>query len=272
MNCGEIDQLLDHGLAEPEWPGYAREHVADCPRCRTLLEGMAAMDFGVEPDPAFTARIAADVVSGMKPVQPLPPVPVEAAVLALLAACLGALLAATTGWKGWAGMNGTQRSVIYAATAAALAALAAAVSLEMEPGRVRPRVLRALCWAVPPAALLVVSSLLGWSPGDDFALHAALCFTRGLCTAAVILAGAWVLARRGYYVAHGRAGAAIGLLAGLGGFLSQELYCPLVFVPHTALAHVGLLVFSTVAGFMIGRQAGLRRGPAADARTRSSAR
>ncbi len=253
MNCGAIDNLLDRHGDRKNWPAEAREHVAGCPRCSLLVERLSMLDATGEPDAALTERVTRKLKADLRPVRPLPALPVEVGLLTATAAGIGIALAAATGLKGWHALTADQRWWIFPALALAAVLLAWIVSLEMEPGRGRARAARALCWLTPAALFGIPWGVLQWAPGDEFEKHALLCFLRGLFTAVAILAGAWFWIRRGFFVSPQRAYTAIGLLAGIGGFISQELYCPVAETAHVTIAHAMLPVAATLAGLLAGR-------------------
>jgi hypothetical protein len=114
---------------------------------------------------------------------------------------------------------------------------------------------RCLHWLVVAAFAGGAFALFQWDPEVGFLRHSTLCFARGAATSLFVLASIYAVVCRGYFVNYRRAGAALGLLAGLGGFVSQELYCPVLETAHVAAAHVGLLVVSSLAGYLLGAAA-----------------
>lgn len=258
MNCAALDELLDHSVPLSEWPPAARAHLESCPRCRALQEGLAGFASAAPPQAGYAA-ITQQLISGLAPVRPMLPMPAGVVLLLICATGTGALLASATGNKGWIALDAAQRSIIFLVALLATAVQATLVSLEMEPGRSFAPAVRHASWLTPAVFAVVSASLFPWAPDAPFLSHWALCFARAAATALVALAAIYLVARRGYFVHFRRAGAAVGLLAGLGAFVSQELYCPVLETSHVAASHVGLLLVSSLAGMLLGAAAARHR-------------
>jgi hypothetical protein len=246
-----LDELLDRSLPPSEWPPAARAHLDSCPRCRALEKSLAGFASAVVPQARYAA-INQHMLSGLVPVRPMLPMPAGVLLLLICAAGSGLLLASATGNKGWIALDAAQRSIIFLAALLATAVQAALVSLEMEPGRSFAPAVRHASWLTPALFTAVAASLFPWAPDASFLSHWALCFARAAATALIALVAIYLVARRGYFVHFRRAGAAVGLLAGLGGFVSQELYCPVLETAHVTASHVGLLLVSSLAGMVLG--------------------
>ena len=258
MNCGELDEFLDRCIPVSKWPVDAQLHLDSCARCRALEAAFSRL----APAPAAPqdySAIAKQIVSGLAPVRPLPPPQVGVLLLMFCVAGIGTVLAAATGNKGWMALEPVQRVIIFLTATVAIAVNSALVALEMEPGRSRAQAIRHLSWLAPAAFAGIAVGLFRWAPGEMFNQHWALCAGRAAATALVVFGGVYSVVCRGYFVDLRRAGAALGLLAGLGGFVCQELYCPLLETAHVAAAHVGLLAISTAAGYLLGAAADRRR-------------
>ncbi len=255
MTCHEIDGFLDGPLAPSEWPAEARQHVATCPRCQVLVQALDEFVSTPASEATLAEAVTGRMLAGIKPVRPLPSLWAAAIRLGVCAAAIGTLAALATGAKGWAVLRPGQRGVIFSVAFAVLAVQAVFAGAEMEPGRGRPLAGRWLRWLIPASLLSLPVLLFQWSPDATFLSHWAGCFGRAVITTIAVFAGVWIWARRGYFVDSARAGATLGLLSGLGGFLSQELYCPVLETAHVAISHVGLVVFATLAGALVGRAA-----------------
>jgi len=261
VTCTQIDGFLDSPLAPSQWPAEARGHLSACPRCQALVQGLERFNAASIPPAGLQDAIARRVLAGIGPVRPLPGLRVTALRMGACAAAIAVLAALATGAKGWAALTAAQRVIVLLVSLSALAAQAMIAGAEMEPGRSRPLAGRWLRRLIPAALLLVAILLFPWSPGEAFVAHWAACLGRAAATSIVVFGGVWVWARRGYFVNPVRSGAVLGMLSGLGGFLSQELYCPVAETAHVALAHVGMVVIATLAGAMMGATRGSRTVP-----------
>ncbi|MBI5086477.1 MAG: DUF1109 family protein [Acidobacteria bacterium] len=254
MNCSALDNLLDHSVPPSAWPPAAREHLNSCPRCRSLEETLSRFLSTATPNPPYAA-ITQQLVAGLVPVRPLLPMPARALGFFLCAAGTGALLASITGNRGWIALDPPRRAVIFLAAMIAAAVQATLFAMEMEPGRGFAPAVRHARWLTPAVFAAASVILFPWAPDADFLSHWALCLGRAGGTALVALGAIYLAARRGYFVDFRRAGAAVGLLAGLGAFVSQELYCPILEAAHVAASHVGLLLVLSLAGPLLGAAA-----------------
>ncbi len=253
MNCRQIDALLDQPLLPTDWPRDAMEHLNSCPRCRALIAVISTQPAEL-PLSDIDDSIRLHLLDNLTPVQPLASLTNRTTMFALAATVIAALLAAATGWKGWHVMTAMHRAITYPLAATLLTFQALVVANEMEPGRSRPHIVWALAVVIPFVLLLIPLVLLTPALDEESLSHGTKCFGRGIFTSVVIIAGLVGWLRRGYYVNRSRAGVAIGLLAGLGAFISQELYCPIIEEAwHVGLAHIGVVVTAALIGFLAGR-------------------
>jgi len=194
------------------------------------------------------------LLQDLKPVKPLASLSYRTLVLPLAAVAIAALLAAVTGWKGWQAMDSISRLLTYPLIAGLLLLQAVFVAREMEPGQSRPKTMWTFAVLIPALLLIFPLGLLLPALDPDSWMHGIKCFGRGTMTFVAVFAGLAFWLRRGYFVSSERAGTAIGILAGLGAFFSQELYCPIVGEAwHVGLAHIGVVVTAGMIGFLAGR-------------------
>lgn len=276
MNCEDLHSVLIQGAAPLNWPHALKDHIESCANCRALSAAWlqepdvsAAPPTSAQPGPAASnvapktrvpneSPIAEVLLHDLRPVHPLPSRTITSLTLTMILLLSAGLLAAITGWHGWFKLTPVQRTLMLLWMGAAAVVQSTVVSAAMEPGAVNLRRSAWISGAIPVLLLSIPFGLLQWGPGEAFGSHAWLCFLRGVAnSAAVLLCAGWLI-RRGVFLWPASSGWFIGLLAGLGGLLSQELYCPVTESAHVLVAHIGDLLAAAGTGWLVGRWVGRR--------------
>ncbi len=202
-------------------------------------------------DPAVLERIQAPLRAPITRVRPLAPAGVFAAGLLIIFAAVAIADSVWFGRTGLSVLTNTQRFIIFGVLIALAVLAAVAVARDMRPGArsIRGGVLLGVAFIALEA---VFFSLFHDYSTEDFMGFGLRCFQSGLLCAVPTALLVWLTVRRGYVVAPVSTGAAVGAIAGLTGVAAQELYCPVLTVPHVAVWHCAVLVVSVAAGALIG--------------------
>jgi len=247
MNCHEMDAILFSG---GELPPEAREHLATCESCRALA-GVMGDDVSYDIDAATLEQARRQIPQDLLPVKPLAPANVFAAGFLVVAAALAAGAASLVGLHGLAVLAPAQELVVFTVLPALLLLAAFALARDMRPGAwtMKGGVVSGLAFGA--IELVFVSLFSDYSMGR-FVHEGTVCFRFGMAIAIVTAALTWLAVRRGYVVAPISTGATIGALSGLAGLTALELHCPILYVPHLAVWHAGVLVTSIALGAAAG--------------------
>lgn len=253
MNCREFERYLADagrgGVLSPE----ALEHLRNCEACRALLQVLqAGPGNAAEPMPTVVEGVTLQITESLRPVRPIAS-PAWFVVALLLAGITVALTgAAAMGFNGFHAMRGVPGAVVYLSVAGFAVVAAMLASKEMMPGQsvfLRPSMLV----GITAIALAVEYSLIFRQFEIEHGLAAGIrCLELGMLHAMPAGALAWLILRRGFAVQPVSAGAAVGLVAGLGGVGFLELHCPLLQFGHRAIWHLAVIPVSAVIGAVLG--------------------
>ncbi len=248
MTCRELDDLLVAAPGAP-LPQAALHHLASCPACRALVSAGAAP---AEPlDPQLLTRLRKTLPPALAPVRPLASTSVLTVLFFAVFAAAAALGAARFGAAGYFALAPWQRLAVFALLAALALAASFAAARDMRPAAPSLSAPTLLLAGIAALEILFFALLHDYNPAHFF--HAGVtCFRYGLSCAAPAALLAWFIARRGFIVGPVSTGAAIGAVAGLAGVCAQELYCPVLTIPHTAVWHTALFAASLASGALLG--------------------
>src|SRR5690348_8287283 len=98
IECTQIDTVLDHQGPWP--PAEARQHLDQCPNCRTLYTWMMEEPLAARISPALHQRISRPLLMSLRPVESLPPLRVSIAQITVLFVVLSSALVAVMGTAG----------------------------------------------------------------------------------------------------------------------------------------------------------------------------
>ena len=252
MTCREMDDLLVTLASGAPLPPEAARHVAECPRCRRLLDAMRGMAQPAPPSSAQLGPIKSAILADLKPVRPMAPAVAFFAALMFIFFAAAAAGVVELGHAGWLALDALQRVAIFSALVAGAALLTVSLSRQMVPGR---RLM------VPPAVLvtavfLVVISLVAMlfhpHPESTFMATGLVCLRIGLECAFPAGLLFWLVLRRGAILNPLLTAATAGALAGLSGLTLLEIFCPNPNVWHILVWHLGAVLVSALGGGAIG--------------------
>lgn len=219
---------------------------------RALEEMLAAPSSDRQVRPELAQAIAERMGRDLSPVRPLRPTGFYVAGFALIflapiAAGLGMLRA-----SGIARMSPAMIAIAFGGLAICGGLLALSLAAEMSPGsrRLAPPV--ALTGGILFALAAMFWALFPYQPETSFWLNGAKCLLLGIAFAVPAVAVAWGLLRRGAVLSPAVSGAAAGLLGGLAGMAVLEIHCPDLNVAHILMAHWGMALACTAAGWLAG--------------------
>jgi hypothetical protein len=267
--CESVDAEFDRqfGDAGFTFSVNARRHLDECGRCRDLYGYLAAPASVVSVPPELSERVEQVLKSSLRPVKQAGSVTRIASQLFLAFMIMAAAVASFLKPAGLKAMTGGELAGVTAALAIGAALLALSLAWQMIPGSL-PRFSAKTAITMPAAAFLVtVTVLFPWRAPEEFFRAGWHCLGLGMVLAvpAAILFGSVV--RRGAGLGGGMLGATSGAIAGLVSVTILQANCAMQEAIHMLVWHGGVLVVSTVAGYLIGRSA----GPGGPARTGGSA-
>ena len=217
---------------------------------RVLSE--AASRLGARPEDAMTREIEQRLISDLRPVRPM--ASERQLSLAMAAAFLIVLGFGVwrLGTSGYFAMTHIEAWSMFGGLAGASAVMAGSLSKQMAPGsrhRIEPAVLP---WALLAVMFAIVVAVFTAHREPGFWPAAWVCFTVGLPYAVAVAIPFVLLLRRGAVLAPRWTGAAAGLFAGFTGTSVLEIYCPNLNLWHRMVGHLGVALFTTLAGLAVG--------------------
>lgn len=252
MNCRDIDALIGSLASGAQPSPEAAAHIAGCARCRLLVAAMRQNPEPAAPSAEQVVRIRGTLLADLKPVRPLPASGVWwFAFLCVLAAVVTAGVA-HLGTAGWHTQAALQRTAVLTVLAAAAGLLTISLSRQAVPGArlsVSPYALVSAFWGILVAIFLTLFHPL---PEATFVSTGLVCLKIGLECALPAGILCWLLLRRGAVLNPVPAGMVTGALAGLGGLVVLEIFCPNMNRYHKLVWHLGAAVISALAGAGVG--------------------
>lgn len=248
MNCHDVENLV---LAAPSapLPQAAQEHLASCSSCRALFS--SGPNLAPPLDPALLARLHQALPARLAPVRRLASTPVLTALFFAVFAAASVLGVARFGAAGYFALTPWQRVPVFAIIAGLSLFASFAAARAMRPGARSFSGAALLVTGVALLEFLFFAILRDYNTAGFFKIGLTCCRYGFSCAVpAAILA--WLILRRGFVVGPVSAGAAIGAVAGLAGLCAQEMYCPVVTIPHVAVWHTALFAVSLSAGALLG--------------------
>ncbi len=255
MKCPEasvqIENLAQH--RSRSLPDSIRQHLEKCAACRALWEFLS----GGEPPAAVGAEVKNNIISSivdsLEPVSPVPSVWKLTAVFVLVFSAISGFFVFVSGMRGGLAMGAVEFTTVIGLIGVAVMLLSSALSRQMIPGTRHLITPARMFLLVLVSLFLLVAMLFPWDVTGSVLPNLWQCFGMGLLfsfpAAGLIL---WLL-RRGAILSSDIAGAGAGLLSGLVGMTVLHVGCNLHTAPHIVLAHLGLALATTLAGFLLGR-------------------
>lgn len=247
MNCKDLLEFLSSGAALSP---AAKAHVASCPHCRAMLEGLAQPDAAVSP--ACVAAVQERLLSTLKPVRPLPSNRMLALAALAGGGALALLCALPFGYFALKSLSPGQMAAYYSLIAVVAIFLATAMAQDMIPGAKRTISRPALLAAVFIVLAVTVIVLFPVFSAPRFVPRGIPCLRLGTMSAAIAGIAIWLLLRRGFLTTPLETCGLAGTFAGLVGFAVLAVHCPIKQVPHILVWHMGAMAIAGGAGALIG--------------------
>jgi hypothetical protein len=210
---------------------------------------------GEPPAAATIQKIAAQFAASAKPLRPLPSnLPLWAIGFSIFAV-LALVVAKLVGLKAVAVLSGSQMVIYYGVLLLFAALFSRALIERIIPGskRVVPSTVLAI------AALVILGLLAAVLFADrdtqNFVSHGMPCLGLGIVSALVAGFLGWRLLQRGYLVSPRETICLYGFFAGLVGVAVLALHCPILNSLHVLVWHLGTMLLSGLAGFLLGSYA-----------------
>ena len=250
IECTQIDAVLDHQGGSPS--AEARQHLDQCPRCRTLYTWMMEDSVAVQISSALQRRIAHPLLMSLRPVKPLPPLRVSIAQLVVLFVVFSSALVGVLGLRAstaracsrlWGSAFSSQR---------ACACFRAMLACQMRPGSYQPVPGQIMLAAFGLGLLTAMGVLFPWGAAPRFVEQGWPCLFGGVSVAVPAAALLWLVVRRGAPLSMRTTGATLGATAGLLGVTVLQVKCPHQEALHLLVWHGSVLVIATGAGVLAG--------------------
>ncbi|MBV9744625.1 MAG: DUF1109 family protein [Acidobacteriia bacterium] len=252
VHCDVVRRTLMTESSATGLPPDIQEHLKSCNRCQQFLGAYYTAGRGDLPSQHTLSQIERSVLAGLRPVRPVRPARDIFAPLMILFLAVVALGVYDFGAFALRVMSPLEAGVMLGSLIAGSWVMATTVASQVIPGsqyRAAPQLL-------PLAVLLVLASvILALFPllqERSFWQNAWACIKKG--TPVGMLAGAlfWLILRRFAVLTRVMTGAAAGLLAGLAGESTLQIYCPNMDKLHILVSHLGVAVLCTIGGLLIG--------------------
>jgi hypothetical protein len=250
IECTQIDTVLDRQGGWP--PAEARQHLDQCPRCRTLYTWMMEDSLAVRISPALHQRIARPVLMSLQPIEPLPPRRVSIAQLIVLFVVFSSALVAVTGTAGIARASVLQVVGIGILIATGVFLFSVMLARQMRPGSYQPVPAHTVLAAFGLGLLTAMGVLFPWGAAPGFVAQGWPCLLGGMSIAVPAAALLWLVVRRGAPLSVSTMGAMLGATAGLLGVTVLQVKCPHQEALHLLVWHGSVLGIATGAGLLAG--------------------
>jgi phage FluMu protein Com len=253
MECAQIDKVLDCQEISPS--AEARQHLDQCPRCRTLYKWMREDSVAASISPELHRRIAHPLLMSLRPVTPLPPRQILIAQLLALFVVFSSALVAVLGTAGIARASLVQVVGIGVLLATGVCLFSALLARQMRPGSYHPVPGHAALGGFGLGLLTTIAVLFPWSAAPEFVAQGWPCLLGGVGVAVPAAALLWLVVRRGAPLSMPAMGATLGATAGLSGVTVLQIKCPHQEALHLLVWHGSVLAIATGAGLLAGRLA-----------------
>lgn len=253
--CDQVEDFLTSvdGATRRTPPAGIRAHLDKCAPCRKMWEFLTSSET-VEAPKDLCGRIGKQLEGSLRPVRPLPCRTARTLIFMAIFLAAALLWALQSQWGGAKAMTAVQLAGTLAAIAAAAALAAVVLSGEMVPGEKKLAPIGLTVLLVLGGLALLVVAIFPWEGSGPSWLTAAMkCHTHGAMIALPTAAAAFLVFRRGAALCPGTAGAAIGLLAGLGAMATLHLGCAMHDALHIAAGHLSIPAGGALLGYLAGK-------------------
>jgi hypothetical protein len=253
--CRMIDRLLEEQLLNGpvQIPASSEQHLDECSRCRALYSNFRfELRESFVPD-AVEFRIEQALKSNLKPVKPLPPSRWTALTVVALFLSLSIAIITPMSIAGIQVMSRMQLIAVSVFLLIGIAFLAVSLARQMRPGSSWPISKGSLLMLLISGIGLLFAVQFPWRMSGDFVAPGWHCLRTGLVLAlpAGLLLG--YLTSRGVLLDLNWAGATVGAAAGWIALTVLQYTCDLQNAAHLLVWHLGVVLFSMLAGAVIGR-------------------
>lgn len=252
MNCRDIDRALieREPLSSPQWSVEARDHLAVCDRCQSLVHLLLTPVHDDMPSPVMLLQIERCLTTNLQPVRLLPSLSYFFTAFAATVALLVALGAYRMRGFAISFMSPIEATAILFFLAASAAVLAYSLVRQMVPGS------RQLCPTYVLSGVIIllflVASLFRFRQEPGFWQTGWACLRTGVSYALMAMLPFCLLLRQGAVVSPRVTGATAGLLAGLIGTSVLEITCLNFNALHIMMWHVGVAMLGALVGLVAG--------------------
>ena len=250
IDCKQIDTVFDHQGARP--PAEARQHLDQCPRCRTLYTWMREDSSDLRISPKLHQRITRPLLTSLRPVEPLPPSRVSIAQIIVLFVVFSSVLVAVMGAAGVTHASALQVLGIVALVATGVCLFSVMLAHQMRPGSGQPVPVYTTLAAFGLGLLTAMGVLFPWGISPRFVSQGWPCLLGGVSVAVPAAVLLWLIVRRGAALSMTTMGATLGATAGLLGVTVLQVKCPHQEALHLLVWHGSVLVIATGAGMLAG--------------------
>jgi len=250
IECTQIDTVLDGQGGWP--PAEARQHLDQCPRCRTLYTWMMEDSLTVRISPALHQRIARPLLTSLRPVKPLPALRASITQIIVLFVVFSSALVTVMGTAGIARASLLQVVGIGVLIATGVYLFSVMLARQMRPGSYQPVPAHTVLAAFGLGLLTAMGVLFPWGAAPRFVAQGWPCLLGGMSVAIPAAALLWLIVRRGAPLSMRTMGATLGATAGLLGVTVLQVKCPHQEALHLLVWHGSVLVIVTGAGWLAG--------------------
>ena len=250
MECTQIDKVLDHQGSSPS--AEARQHLDQCPRCRTLYTWMMEDSVAARISPILHRRITSPLLMSLRPVKPLPAPRISIAQLIVLFVVFSSALLAIMGTAGIAHASLLQVVGIGVLLATGVCLFSVLLARQMRPGSYQPVPGHTVLAAFGLGLLTAMGVLFPWSAAPQFVAQGWPCLLGGVSVAVPAAGLLWLVVRRGAPLSMRTMGATLGATAGLLGVTVLQVKCPHQEALHLLVWHGSVLAIATGVGVLAG--------------------
>ena len=255
--CASVDAEFDRQFGDPGFAlsAEARRHLARCERCRNLYDYLASPPALVSVSSELTDRVRATLKSSLKPVNPVGSTARIAIQLLLVFALLAASVASLMKTAGLQAMTRGQLAGITIALIIGAGLLSLSLASQMIPGSLQRVSAKTAMTILAAAFFLTIAVLFPWRAPEEFFTLGWHCLKLGTTIAIPAAVVFGIMVWRGAPLGLGTLGATLGAIAGLVSVTILQSNCDMQDAIHLLVWHGGVLVITTLTGFLIGRSA-----------------
>jgi Negative regulator of sigma F len=254
-DCKVVDAELDRHLTEraPQLSPQAQKHLDECERCRKLYNDLSeALPLG-SVRLEVEHRIIHTIQSSLKPVSRLRSSSMIVAQLMIAFFLISTAVTSMMQVTGIEAMNLPQLIGMSLILTLGVALLSLSLAWQMKPGSLQRIPARAAMGILAAGLVAGIAILFPWRTPEAFLVRGWHCMRAGLALAVPAALVFGFLVRRGAPLSLGMLGGTLGAIAGLLAVTVLQFTCNLQDLGHLLVWHGGVLVISTLAGWLIGR-------------------